>query len=326
MVVRFPCSLAMQGFKEATMEITVCLFVCLFVSCSTECSKRGECCIYGLSPCRMASVGLMHTLTNMMVIGNTQLEMPLRWRWQLSAHAGGQDIQRQTPNTMYRSPGMYLYFRTYKLLAISISTLASSTIKTCQTFKTNHGNVPKLTKENNPVWKQKIGRVLIAKIAYNNVTIVELLPLGNSVNLPPLHASWHDQASEARARIHLGCCDKLFPLINNIDDPVWTWEALRVWLDKAWMNLGCTQVLRKLTASWPLLDEMVTHYFSKLIAFRKKLIGITEISLLTTLKYISSRPYRIHLEWPSTFLNSESPVAGHSSVWMRSANMQNERP
>ena len=35
-VVLFPCSLATQGFKEATMEITVvcsfvCLFVCLFV-------------------------------------------------------------------------------------------------------------------------------------------------------------------------------------------------------------------------------------------------------------------------------------------------------
>jgi len=48
-VVLFPCSLATQGFKEATMEITVCLLLCLF-SCSTERSKRGECCIYGLSP------------------------------------------------------------------------------------------------------------------------------------------------------------------------------------------------------------------------------------------------------------------------------------
>jgi len=30
-VVLFPCSLAMQGSKEATMRITVCLLVCLFV-------------------------------------------------------------------------------------------------------------------------------------------------------------------------------------------------------------------------------------------------------------------------------------------------------
>jgi len=66
-VVLFPCSLVMQGFKEATMGITVCLLLCLF-SCSTERSKRGECCIYGLSPWRMASVGLMHNLSKMMVI------------------------------------------------------------------------------------------------------------------------------------------------------------------------------------------------------------------------------------------------------------------
>jgi len=54
-VVLFPCSLATQGFKEATMGITVCLILCLF-SCSTEHSKRGEYGIYGLSPWRMASV------------------------------------------------------------------------------------------------------------------------------------------------------------------------------------------------------------------------------------------------------------------------------
>jgi hypothetical protein len=69
-VVLFPCSLVTQGFKEATMGITVCLLLCLVVcfSCSTERSKRGECCIYGLSPWRMASVGLMHNLSKMMVI------------------------------------------------------------------------------------------------------------------------------------------------------------------------------------------------------------------------------------------------------------------
>ena len=55
MVVLFPCSLATQGFKEATMGITVCLF-----SYSTERSERGECCIYGLSP--------WHNLSKIMVI------------------------------------------------------------------------------------------------------------------------------------------------------------------------------------------------------------------------------------------------------------------
>jgi len=56
MVVLFPCSLAMQGVKEATMENIVSLFVCVFArlfvccSCSTEHIKREECCIYGPSP------------------------------------------------------------------------------------------------------------------------------------------------------------------------------------------------------------------------------------------------------------------------------------
>ena len=62
----------------------ITLFVCFIsylFSCSTERSKRGECCIYGLSPWRMASVGLMHNLSKMMVIpysagDATQLEMP----------------------------------------------------------------------------------------------------------------------------------------------------------------------------------------------------------------------------------------------------------
>jgi hypothetical protein len=36
-----------------------------------------------------------------------------------------------------------------------------------ETFKTDHGNVPKLTEENNPVWKQQIRRVIISKKAYN---------------------------------------------------------------------------------------------------------------------------------------------------------------
>jgi len=54
-----------------------------------------------------------------------------------------------------------------------------------ETFKTDHGNVPKLTEENYPVWTQKIRRVLIAKKAYNIVTSVKLLPVGNGLALHP---------------------------------------------------------------------------------------------------------------------------------------------
>jgi hypothetical protein len=61
-----------------------------------------------------------------------------------------------------------------------------------KTFKTFHGNVSKLTKENYPIWKQKVRQVLIAKKGYNIVTGVELLPVGNGVTLHFLQESWHD--------------------------------------------------------------------------------------------------------------------------------------
>jgi len=53
-------------------------------------------------------------------------------------------------------------------------------------------------------------------------------------------------------------------------------EALRDRLDNASTKLSHTQVLRKFTGSRPSPDETVTQYFTKLIAFRKKLIGSTE--------------------------------------------------
>jgi hypothetical protein len=145
-----------------------------------------------------------------------------------------------------------------------------------ETFKTNHGNVPKLTEENYPVWMQKIRRVLIAKKSYNIVTGVELLPVSNGVALRVLQASWHDRANKALVQIHLGCCDELLPLIDVINDPVEMWEALRDWLDNSSTKLSRTQVLWMFTASPPSPDEMVTQYFTKLIAFRKKLIGTTK--------------------------------------------------
>jgi len=96
-----------------------------------------------------------------------------------------------------------------------------------ETFKTDNGNVPRLTEENDLVWKQKIRQVPFAKKANNIVTGVELLPVGNVVALRLLQDSWHDRANKALAQIHLGCCDELLSLINDIDDPVEMWEALR---------------------------------------------------------------------------------------------------
>jgi len=54
------------------------------------------------------------------------------------------------------------------------------------------------------------------------------------------------------------------------------WEALTDQLDNASTKLGHTQVLRKFTTSRPSPDKIVTQYVTKLIAFRRKLIGTTE--------------------------------------------------
>jgi len=51
------------------------------------------CCIYGSSPWHMASVGIMHNLSKMMVIPYSARDARLSWRRQLSAHACIHDIQ-----------------------------------------------------------------------------------------------------------------------------------------------------------------------------------------------------------------------------------------
>jgi len=102
-----------------------------------------------------------------------------------------------------------------------------------ETFKTYHGMQPKLTEENYRVWTQKIPRGLITKKAYIIVTGVELLPVGDGVTIYPLHASWHSTANKALAKIHLGCCNKLLSLIDDVDDPVEMWKQLRDQPDNA---------------------------------------------------------------------------------------------
>jgi len=144
-----------------------------------------------------------------------------------------------------------------------------------RSWKSGHGYLPTLTEKNYPIWKQKIRRVLIAKKAYNIVTGVKPLPPGNGVALCTLQEDWRDWANKAMALIHLRCCDKLLPRIDNIDDPMEMWEALRDRLDNASPKLGRTQVMQKFTASRPSQDKTVTQHYTKLIAFRKNLIGTT---------------------------------------------------
>jgi len=105
-------------------------------------------------------------------------------------------------------------------------------------FKTDHGNVLKPNNENYLVSKQKIRRVLIAMTAYNIVTGVKLLPVGNGVALCPQQESGHDRANQTLAQVHFECGDELVPLINDLDDPLEMWEALRDLLGNASTKLG----------------------------------------------------------------------------------------
>jgi hypothetical protein len=62
------------------------------------------------------------------------------------------------------------------------------------------------------------------------------------------------------------------------------WETLGDQLDNGSTKLGCTQVLRKCTASRLLPDDTVLQYITKLIAVRKKLIGNTENITIDAMK------------------------------------------
>ncbi|KAF8248063.1 hypothetical protein K440DRAFT_643337 [Wilcoxina mikolae CBS 423.85] len=114
---------------------------------------------------------------------------------------------------------------------------------TTDSFKTDHRFIAKLTHDNYPIWKQKMHRILISKRAYNIVTGIKLLPVGQGVALRPLQQDWHVRANEAMALIYTGCSDDLLPWIDDIDDPVEMWENLQNRLDNAVTQVGRTQIL-----------------------------------------------------------------------------------
>jgi len=145
-----------------------------------------------------------------------------------------------------------------------------------ETFNTDHGTVITLNKENYPLWKEKISRVLMANKAYNIVSCVELPPVGKGIARCSLQECCRNRANTPVAQLLLGCCVELLPLIYDIEDRMETWEPLRHRLDSPSGKHGCTQALRKFTAFRPSPDETVTKYFSKLINFCKKLIATTD--------------------------------------------------
>jgi hypothetical protein len=51
---------------------------------------------------------------------------------------------------------------------------------TIKTFKSAYSNIPKLTENNNPMWKEKVWRVIMGADAYEIMTREEPEPEGNT--------------------------------------------------------------------------------------------------------------------------------------------------
>jgi hypothetical protein len=49
-----------------------------------------------------------------------------------------------------------------------------------ETFKTYYGSIPKLTEDNNPMWREKVRRVIMGADAYEIMTREEPEPEGNT--------------------------------------------------------------------------------------------------------------------------------------------------
>jgi len=90
-------------------------------------------------------------------------------------------------------------------LSLSMVTiLTSSTLNMSnEIFTSGQGYLPKPTDENKPIWKQQICHILSAKMAYNNVTGVDLHSFGNIVALHTLQGDWHHQINTVIALIHI---------------------------------------------------------------------------------------------------------------------------
>jgi hypothetical protein len=74
---------------------------------------------------------------------------------------------------------------------------------------------------------------------YGIITSVDLFPACLGLVLQPLQNDWHQRANKAIVLIHLRCCcNDLLAYIDDIDDPVEMWKALRDRLDNASTKLG----------------------------------------------------------------------------------------
>jgi len=182
-------------------------------------------------------------------------------------------------------------------------------------FKTNHGFIPKLTRDNYPTWREKVRHLLVRMSAYNIVTGDELFPEGNGSAARTLLKEWHQRTNDAIALIYLGCTDDLLPWIDDIDDPVEMWQTLQGRLDNTTNQVGRTQIVCKFHALRPSQDEKITQYFTRLIDLRKKLIGSPETISDETMKITSSLPCQKNSKLELRYSNNKFQSQRPSKLW-----------
>jgi hypothetical protein len=147
---------------------------------------------------------------------------------------------------------------------------------TTETFKSAYGNIPKLTENNYPMWKEKVRRVIMGADAYEIMTREEPEPEGNTREGRTELRNWRKRRNNAQSIIYMGCSDQILPHIKHTIDPAEMWDILHDRFDNTLSKLGRTQILRKFHACHPAKDEKMTTYFTRLIDYRNQLSGSAE--------------------------------------------------
>jgi len=146
--------------------------------------------------------GVCQAIKKLEAVGCQPIEILLRGTYHKSTNENASSRQimciyirqlRVSKTLTHSQPSLLISRNTITIYHPIVTLPTSSTLnKSNETFKTGHGNVPKLTEEKDPSLKEKICRVLIAKKPYNIVTAVKLILSGNGVTLHTLQEDWHN--------------------------------------------------------------------------------------------------------------------------------------
>jgi len=154
-----------------------------------------------------------------------------------------------------------------------------------ETIKSIYSNIPKLTENNYPMWKEKVRRVIMGADAYKIMTREGPEPQRNNRDDHAKWRNWHKQRNNAQSIIYRGCSNVILPQIKHTIDPAKMWDILDDRCDTTLSQLVQTQILRKFHVCHPAKHQMMTTYLTRQIDYRNQLSGsaeeISEDSIVT---------------------------------------------